>query len=342
MSHKTVISEEKYEEALDTIIERDFFPDLKELKEENSLLFLGLANSCDEGITDKLSPRENESLDEYLARVISEDDASFAELLQKDRERIREKCRQFFLGQIKHDISDQIEFKKPKNFALEGQNSLMYVPDGLEQDSITRPNIRHGNTRISKELIESLNEKTSLKVIQSELTKNRVEGPNKVDLYGKTILDPHVGREYGLVSTPRSNTERDDYSASRPYSTPTLANTPGFTMKEASKRERIGIQLSDEIGKKKRDKKRAALRHAMHNLTPNTRNEMYSRGLYLSPAAQNLLKRTVPSTRDSDNIGLRSSYTPNMQNTPSIRGFKKALDDTSCSTIDTPTPIPRK
>ena len=341
MSRKTVISEEKYEEALDTIIERDFFPDLKELKEENSLLFPGLTNGCDETVEDELIPRENESLDEYLARVISEDDASFAELLQKDRELIRERCKQFFLGQIKQETSDQIEFKKPKNFALEGQNSLMYVPEGLEQDGIIKPSIRHENTRISKELIESLNEKAGLKVIQSELTRNRVEAPNKVDLYGKTILDPHVGREYALISTPRSKGDRDDYSSSRPYSTPALANTPGFTMKEASKRERIGIQLSEDIGKKKRDKRRAALRHAMH-LTPNTRSEMYSRGMYLSPAAQNLLKMTVPSARDSDNIGLRSSYTPNMQTTPSIRELKKRLDDTSCSTIDTPTPIPRK
>lgn len=339
MSQKSVISEEKFEEALDTIIERDFFPDLKELKEENNLLFPGYANGCDEGMENKLSPRENESLDQYLARVISEDDASFAELLQKDRERIRERCRQFFLGQIKHQASDQIEFKKPKNFALEGQNSLMYVPEGLEQDNIIKPNVRHANTRISKELVDSLNEKASLKVIQSELTKNRTEAPNKVDLYGKTILDPHVGLEYGLISTP----DRDGNSTpSRPYSTPTLANTPNFTMKEASKRERIGIQLSEDIGRKKRDKRRAALRQAMHNLTPNTRNEMYSRGLYLSPAAQNLLKRTVPSTSDSDNIGLRSSYTPNLQNTPSIRGFKKPLDNTSGSTVVTPSPIPRK
>ncbi|KAI6659304.1 DGCR14-like protein [Oopsacas minuta] len=339
MSHKSVISEEKYEEALDTIIERDFFPDLKKFKDENRLLYPEFASSFDTNTRDKLSPRDGESLDEYLARIISEDDASFAELLQKDRERIREKCKEFFLGQIEHESPGQIEFKRPRDFTIGGKNSLMYVPEGIEQDSSARPNIRHENTRISKELIESLNDKAGLRVIQSELTKTRVEIPEKVDLYGKTILDPHVGREYGLISTPRT----DDISTpTRSFSTPTLANTPGFKMKEASKREQIGIQLSEDIVRNKRNKRRAALRQAMHSLTPNTKNDLYSRGLYLSPAAKNLLKRTIPSARDSDSIGLRSSYTPNLQNTPSVRGFKKPPTDTPYSTTTTPTPNLRK
>ena len=341
-NRKAVISEERYEEALDIIIERDFFPDLKQFKDENRLLFPELVNKLD--ANDKLLPREDESLDEYLARVVSEDDASFAELLERDRERIREKCKQFYFSQIQYDEPEQIEFKTPKRLVVEGKNTLMYVPDGLEQDGSAKPNIRHGNTRISQDLIESLNEKASLKIIQSEITKVNVEVPEKFDVYGKTILDPHVGREYGLISTPssESNIESSPMGSQTPFlSTATLSNTPGFRMKEASKRERIGIQLSEDIVRHKRNKRRAALKQAMHTPTPNTRNELYSRGLYLSPAARNLLKKTLPSTRNSDSIGLRSSYTPSFQGTPSVRAFKKPATDTPYST-NSVTPSPRK
>ena len=338
---KSVISEERYEEALDLIIERDFFPDLKQFKNENRSVFPELANRFEDDINDRLLPGEEESLDTYLARIVSEDDASFAELLEKDRERIREKYKQFYFS-LDYDNPEEIDFKKPRRLVVEGRNTLMYVPDGVEQDGSVKPNIRHSNTRISQELIESLNEKASLKIIQSEITKINVEAPEKFDVYGKSILDPHVGREYGLISTPssESNGESTPVASQSPYlSATTISSTPGFRMKEASKRERIGIRLSEDIVRNKRNRRRAALKHAMRS-TPNSRNDMYSRGLYLSPAARNLLNKTLPSTRDSDSIGLRSSYTPK-QGTPSVMVAKQRATDTPHS-IASVTPSPRK
>ena len=330
---RSVVSEESYEAALDLIIERDFFPDLKQFKDENKSIFPELASSSsssssrlDGSTDDKLTPREEESLDEFLTRIVSEDDASFAELLERDRIRIRDKCKQFFFSQLQCEEREQIEFRRPRGLGPEGKNSLMYVPDGLEQEASVKPNILHRNTRIPQQLIESLNEKASLKVIQSEITKINVEAPEKFDVYGKTILDPHVGREYGLLSTPRAEqtNECTPMATQSTYlSTTAVSGTPGFRMKEASKRERIGLQLSEDIIRRKRNKQRAALKQTLNSPTPNNRHDLYSRGSHLSPAARSLLMRTLPSVRHADSIGLRRSYTPIRQGTPTPRAFQK-------------------
>ena len=335
IQEKRVVTEESYEAALDNIIERDFFPDLKEIKERNNQI-PGYSSKRESEVDPDVLPHEGESLDQYLAKTVSEDDASFKELIEKDKARIREKCEWFYNLESTDDESKQIEFKKPNRLLMQGRNALMYVPDGIEQDDLTKPNILHVNTRISQEVTNSLNDKANHRLIQIESCRRVIEAPEKVDINGKTILDPHVGREYGLIPTPNPTTE-DAYVTHITSGTPrSICNTPGFRMKESSKREQIGIKLSEDIVKNKRDKRKAALKQAMSSLTPNTRGDLFKRGGYLSPAARELLKRT--SMNDSDSIGLRSSYTPSLHRVSSLRDCKNGNTNTPASSILTPTP----
>ncbi|ORX74319.1 hypothetical protein DL89DRAFT_280755 [Linderina pennispora] len=73
-----ILDEDEFTERLDGIIERDFFPDLKQLRAENRALEIG----ADVAKPDVSDTKVSVSLGEFLDTYTSEDSASFKRLLQ--------------------------------------------------------------------------------------------------------------------------------------------------------------------------------------------------------------------------------------------------------------------
>ena len=181
----------------------------------------------------KPKPEESQSLDVFLHKYHSEDDASFGELLEKDDEERQRKnawlyekeseCQQPLplpSGEQRLAITDGSESgaasKSDQGTALQtwnytAKNSLMYIPDGVEDSvkesldkSVKRREIAHTNTRLSRDYLK----KTS-----ASLTKAANEGEgggskknnDKVGVDGKILSESETPRVkgYGFVATPQ-------------------------------------------------------------------------------------------------------------------------------------------
>ncbi|XP_007119126.1 splicing factor ESS-2 homolog isoform X2 [Physeter macrocephalus] len=311
-SRQRVLDEEEYIEGLQTVIQRDFFPDVEKLQaqkeyleaEENgdlermrqiSIKFgsalgkmsreppppyvtpatfetpevhtgtgvvgskaRGRGHSLEDGDGEATEEEEREplpSLDVFLSRYTSEDNASFQEIMEVAKEKSR--ARHAWLYQAE----EEFEKRQKDNLALpsaecqavesgqagvetwkyKAKNSLMYYPEGVNES----PLMTWGEV---------------------ENTPLRVEGSET----------PYVDRTPG----------------------------PAFKILEPGRRERLGLKMANEAAAKNRAKKQEALRRATENLASLT-----PKGLSpaMSPALQRLVSRTASKYTDR---ALRASYTP--------------------------------
>nr|XP_058897153.1 splicing factor ESS-2 homolog isoform X2 [Kogia breviceps] len=311
-SRQQVLDEEEYIEGLQTVIQRDFFPDVEKLQaqkeyleaEENGDLermrqiaikfgsalgkmsreppppyvtpatfetpevhtgtgvvgskARGRGHSLEDGDGEATEEEEREplpSLDVFLSRYTSEDNASFQEIMEVAKEKSR--ARHAWLYQAE----EEFEKRQKDNLALpsaecqavesgqagvetwkyKAKNSLMYYPEGVNES----PLMTWGEV---------------------ENTPLRVEGSET----------PYVDRTPG----------------------------PAFKILEPGRRERLGLKMANEAAAKNRAKKQEALRRATENLASLT-----PKGLSpaMSPALQRLVSRTASKYTDR---ALRASYTP--------------------------------
>ncbi|XP_027432828.1 splicing factor ESS-2 homolog isoform X2 [Zalophus californianus] len=352
-SKQRVLDEEEYIEGLQTVIQRDFFPDVEKLQaqkeyleaEENGDLERmrqiaikfgsalgkmsreppppyvtpatfetpdvhtgtgvvgnkprGRGRGLEEGDGEVGEEEEKAplpSLDVFLSRYTSEDNASFQEIMEVAKEKSR--ARHTWLYQAEEEFEkrqkDNLALPSAEHQAIESsqagvetwkykaKNSLMYYPEGVpdEEQLFKKPRqVVHKNTRF---LRDPFSQALSRSQLQQAAALNAQHKQGKVGPDGKELIpqdSPRVGG-YGFVATPSpapgvnesplmtwgevENTPLRVEGSETPY----VDRTPGpaFKILEPGRRERLGLKMANEAAAKNRAKKQEALRRVTENL----------------------------------------------------------------------------
>lgn len=280
---ETVLEEDEWIAAIEGIIERDFFPQggasVDELQEK---LRLGKTHSIvKEGLT----------LDQFLSRYTSEDNASFREILDASNARRREK------------MAHLLPPPAPKDYArkkhLPPMNMLMYdgsTRDSLPLSTMEEPKRIQGSKRITRD-------------VNYTATSLHQEGDYE-DGVGSVQDSKHArGREYSILETPRFEPGEDatpimtwgtiDATPQRLNESP---KTTGFAIRQTPQREQIAYSL----GKNASASMESSKRSKRMNVLQSSRQ-----GVPMSPAARRLAASVMQRKDDSQ---LKASYSANNKN----------------------------
>ncbi|XP_069612939.1 splicing factor ESS-2 homolog isoform X1 [Ranitomeya imitator] len=274
------------------------------------------------------------SLDNFLAKHTSEDNASFEQIMEVAKEKERAKNSWLYEAEEEYKQRLQQNLVLPSvemqaiqdvkagldTWEYKTHNSLMYYPEGVpDNDAIFKKprEVVHKNTRFQKDPFSQALSKTQL---QQAAALNAQYKQGKVGPDGKELIpqeSPKVNG-FGFVATPSPAPGVDDSPLmtwgeveSTPFrldgsETPYVEKTPGpsFKILEPGRRERLGLKMANEAAAKNRAKKQEALRRVTENLASLT-----PKGLSpsMSPALQRLVNRTSSKYTDK---ALRASYTP--------------------------------
>ncbi|KAJ2611594.1 hypothetical protein H4S08_003081 [Coemansia sp. RSA 1365] len=166
-----VLEEDEFRASVDAIVARDFFPDLYHTT--------GRAENKD-------------SLDEFLRKNISDDNASFSSLLRDENAQRQAKHKKVFGTQA------QLESH------VQQRNALMFAPDGLKQNTTVKENrIMHHNTRFENIQLDN----DDMESVISEISTAGYKTP---EIRGYKMVDEPVrvgGRRFEIKpATPRELT----------------------------------------------------------------------------------------------------------------------------------------
>ncbi|XP_069136281.1 splicing factor ESS-2 homolog [Argopecten irradians] len=297
------------------------------------------------------APKEKDlaSLDRYLAKNTSEDNASFAEILEETKKKEREKHAWLYENEKDRttEESERLALPTIEQQAIEGppqagadswkykaRNSLMYVPDGEELSEAELLELRkgksreiiHENTRFQ---VSPWNQSRSAEQIKQVASLKALSCYGKIGHDGKEVMpleSPKVNG-YGFVGTPSPAPGVEDSPMmtwgeidSTPYrlegsETPlTGAGGPTFKIPEMPKRDRLAMDLAEKASKAHRDKKEKALKSVQARLSSTSPSPKFGRSTTerlqsMSPAAQRLATARLGVRTQSDKA-LRASYTP--------------------------------
>lgn len=329
---------------------------------------------------DKEDAATRVSLDQFLARHTSEDNASFESILQETERKRRLKL------QWLYEKTKTQEEEKEKRLALPSieqqaletggskvqtwtytpNNSLMYVPEGsalsakekLEKVGKSRV-IRHSNSRFVRDPFNLEKSKDTITQAASARAQNQ---HGRIGADGKEILPngtPAVDG-YGFVDTPTPAPGVDESPLmswgeieGTPFrldggDTPMLHRTPGpvFRIPDVPKRDRLALRLADDVGKAHRAKKKSALDAVKASLSsPAPFSSKSTRMGSLSRAAQRLASTKLRGKGHTDKA-LRESYTPSPSPSHRLPGDKTPVILTPGSARKTPksggTPVARE
>ncbi|OBZ89844.1 Protein DGCR14 [Choanephora cucurbitarum] len=268
----------------------------------------------------------NLSLDQFQTLYTSEDNASFTDLLEKANSKIKEQHKWFFDRESKQPL--RLTMDSGPTGLIEGQakytakNALMYFPQGKSESWINpaegrgKPkSIEYHNTHVQP----------------TQHTSNQKDnGPSKItsagdislmgwnQLNGNTESSTPKIRGYSLVdSTPilsptRMGTPEMTWGSieGTPLMIDTGSKTPGYSLPKISRREELGMQLSEKASKAYRKKTNERQRSVQG--TPRI-----GAGL-MSPAAQHLLQKSHRTPNTGFGEALRNSYskTPSFAQSP--------------------------
>uniref|UniRef100_A0A672GD40 Ess-2 splicing factor homolog n=1 Tax=Salarias fasciatus TaxID=181472 RepID=A0A672GD40_SALFA len=274
------------------------------------------------------------SLDHFLAKNTSEDNASFEQImdLAEDKEKLRHSWLYEAEAEFKERHEQNLALPPVEKAALEcvkagletweykAKNSLMYYPEGVKDDDaiFKKPReVVHKNTRFTGDPFSKALNKSQ---IQQAAALNAQFKQGKVGPDGKELI-PHDSPSvngYGYERTPspapgvaESPLMTWGEIESTPFrldgsDTPYVERNhgPSFKIPEPGRRERLGLKMANEAAAKNRAKKQEALRKVTENLASLT-----PKGLSpaLTPALQRLVNRTSSKYTDK---ALRASYTP--------------------------------
>lgn len=299
------------------------------------------------------------SLDRFLAKNTSEDNASFEQImaLAEDKEKLRNSWLYEAEEEFKKRHEENLALPSSEQQALEctkagvetweykARNALMYYPEGVKDDTVFKKprEVLYKNTRFDVDpFCKALNKSQ----IQQAAALNAQFKLGKVGPDGKELL-PHESPKvngYGFEGTPSPAPGVSESPLmtwgeieSTPFrldgsETPIIERShgPSFKIPEPGRRERLGLKMANEVAAKNRAKKQEALRKVTENLASLT-----PRGLSpaaLSPALQRLVNRSSSKYTDK---ALRASYTPS----PSHRGLgAKTPHGGTATPSGTPTP----
>nr|XP_006640414.1 PREDICTED: protein DGCR14 [Lepisosteus oculatus] len=289
--------------------------------------------------TDKQEDKELPTLDSFLAKNTSEDNASFEQIMElaEDKEKLRHAWLYEAEVEYKQRLQENLALPSSEKQAIEAgkagvetweykaKNALMYYPEGVkdEEGLFKKPReVVHKNTRFLGDPFSKALNKSQL---QQAAALNAQFKQGKVGPDGKELIpqeSPKVNG-YGFEPTPSPAPGVTDSPfmtwgeiESTPFrldgsDTPYVERNhgPSFKIPEPGRRERLGLKMANEAAAKNRAKKQEALRKVTENLASLT-----PKGLSpaLSPALQRLVNRTASKYTDK---ALRASYTPSPAHT---------------------------
>ncbi|XP_056387667.1 splicing factor ESS-2 homolog [Hyla sarda] len=275
------------------------------------------------------------SLDNFLAKHTSEDNASFEQIMEVAKEKERAKNSWLYEAEEEYKQRLQSNLALPSvemqaiqdvkagldTWEYKTHNSLMYYPEGVpDNDAIFKKprEVVHKNTRFQKDPFSQALSKTQL---QQAAALNAQYKQGKVGPDGKELIpqDSPKVNGFGFVATPSPVPGVDESPLmtwgeveSTPFrldgsETPYLEKTPGpsFKILEPGRRERLGLKMANEAAAKNRANKQDALRKVTESLASLTPKGGLSPSM--SPALQRLVNRTSSKYTDK---ALRASYTP--------------------------------
>ncbi|CEG68619.1 hypothetical protein RMATCC62417_04843 [Rhizopus microsporus] len=349
-STPVVLDEDTYTEAISFIIERDFFPNLVKMKAQQNYFQAQQSGTlfdlqkASKALRDVQQPKKAEkknqsinyyfeqeselekrvnldlSLDQFQTLYTSEDNASFAEILEKANQKAKEKNKWFF-DKESHQLritngTQSIQLiEGPTGWKYKARNALMYYPEGKSESWIKEDDARgqpkaidYKNTDITIPLTTQ-EDKPSSDIATQQGKVTPWTQLSQVDQHATSDASP-VLRGYQLVaSTPALSPSRvgtPQMTWGSIEGTPMLVDgsaTPGpkFSLPEISRREQLGMKLSEKASRAYRKKTSERVSKG----TPRS-----GAGL-MSPAAQHLLRKSQNSPhlqRTAFGDALRSAY----------------------------------
>lgn len=191
-------------QGLTDIVRRDFFPDVEKLESQ-----VGTSSSQAENDLQTPLPSQNDieaglSLDQYLNKYESEDDASFSDMLAKSMELHHQKHAWLHEKEKEYAIMGSNKQQAGlDSWTYTAKNSLMYIPDGVENSAVEivhgtskTKEIVHSNTRLPAQFVQKYQNAST-----SDCTKKLSE---KVGVDGRMLSieeSPKVNG-YGFLATP--------------------------------------------------------------------------------------------------------------------------------------------
>ena len=352
-----ILEEEEYLSILEHIVEKDFFPELSKLKlrtayldalETNDLeklrdIQMQLEKKDNEGLyenEDNKNKQESSSLNGFLYKNTSEDNASFEKLMELTRKKQHEKYAWLFEKQkelndkpeeiiyLKSSLESNNESKPLRTWPYKARNALMYTPDGVEasaeEEIKSKGNkkqiIEHKNTRFNENPFDNY-------ASQAAMIKATRDHANLQKAVGKIGIDGKLEQTddslanlggYTFVATP-SPAPGVDASPLMTWGqvemTPkNLDQVQSFKIPEPPRREVLAHSLAEKASKQHREKRKKAFAAATASLILNSPRTASKKGSLtaerlsqLSPAAQKLVKANINMRTDKS---LRESYSP--------------------------------
>ncbi|KAI8973323.1 nuclear protein Es2-domain-containing protein [Mycotypha africana] len=315
----------------------------------------------------------NLSLDQFQTLYTSEDNASFKEILDKANEKVRLNNKWFFDRESnRFTITNGEEGSKPKlieanekapaGWKYQARNALMYYPQGeskswIHDDKDARgapKSISYENTHIPDDSLSFSKDNTASAPSDTAVKRGTFTPWSQLnrksnDEEGEGSTTPHI-RGYNLVpSTPALSPSRagtPDMTWGSIEGTPLLINNgsqtpaPQFSLPKISRREELGMKLSEKASKAYRKKT-----NEQQRLLKNSGGTPRLGAGMKSPAAQHLLRMSSvssPLARSGFGQALRNSYRGNTSTLS--KGFKSPyLGVNSPSALrragKTPTPL---
>jgi protein DGCR14 len=279
------LEEDEYIEGVSKIIKRDFFPDLEKLKVQNELLLavnsnneprakelaLELSVIQDSGDISRTELQSDLTLDKYLSKYTSEDNASFVQIIELENAKKRKQQPWFFDTNSQKTIKNEQEALLIKNehiskpvltWEYKAKSALMYGPEECALTPSDLPPIRglpkelkHSNTRFDgKDQVSVQIDHSKTKKIWSEIAN---QTPGIFNRKGSNFTETPLVRGYGFVPAtpelrPGVDVDQDELMTWGIIdSTPLLADSgkDGFKVADTPRRDVIGNTLADMAAK---------------------------------------------------------------------------------------------
>ncbi|TKR77460.1 hypothetical protein L596_018431 [Steinernema carpocapsae] len=249
----------------------------------------------------KLDPEEKLTVDAYLNKYTSEDNASFEELaaLVNKRERIRNKW--MYDAEEKHnaELVNRVEFVKDAdmqlmlasaanrvrpndidNWSYKARNSILFYPDGapltveehMQNSKINQKVINKEATRFTNNKMSHVTRTTLAKAAAQQASLNA----GRIDITGQAKGVPEPGN-MGILVTPSPMPGVDEsplmtwgeiegtpfmLDGSDINIAPGVDSGPVFKIPELPLRDKIALGITDTIGQRYHDKKKVAAAEA--------------------------------------------------------------------------------
>ncbi|CAB3246396.1 unnamed protein product [Arctia plantaginis] len=285
----------------------------------------------------------NHSLDSFLSTHTSEDNASYDRVIAlEDKKRFSKLATQFQAEVTSAALADTAlalpsieqqadQTERPHEldtWRYTAKNYIMYVPDGATSQQVPpKPELVHHNTRLRAEPFDHVKNKEAISAIARSQDAS-VSG--KIGVDGVSISTEKPGGEYSFVATPSPRPgEGPDQSPLMTWGEiegtpfrldggdtplPAVGAGAAYRMLEGGARERIALQLAEQVAKRRRP-----TTPRIAPPTPSFRSNT-ERLASMSPAARKLAAKHLLSPRlrlTPNDMGILSHATP--KGTPTAR-----------------------